>query len=58
MIKFKVTEKSEKKSFPATLDSINFLTGSFNIVILDDSYRQNRIEQKNALHAIFSAIVI
>ena len=58
IIKFKVTEKSKKKPFSATLVSYIFPSGSLNKLILEDFNKPNRIVQINALHAIYSVKVI
>ena len=58
IIEFKVTEKSKKKAFSATLASIIFPIRSINQVILDNSNRSNKIVQMNVFHTIYCVIVI
>ena len=45
-------KKEQKMPFSATLASIIFPARSLNKIILDDSYRPNRIVQINGLHAM------
>ena len=58
IIKFKVTEKSEKKQFSATLASIIFANNFLNKVVLNNYKRLNMLVQANVLHAIYSVTVI
>ena len=58
IIEFKITEKSKKKPFFATLASTIFSIRSLNKVILDNSDRPNRIVQMNILCVLYSVIVI